>query len=341
VVPKPLAHFLIAATVATVALLAVSHGDVNKMAYGDGLIYRYVAAHLSTPPDKIDPVVVVRGTSLRYGRIGLPGMIWLAAAAQPRAMAYSQAIIIILAVGFAGAATASLFPSSGPLGALLPLIAPGFTLSLVGGYAEVVAVALALWAVIFVLRDQFVPATALLAISLLTREDAGVVLIGLTAWLLLNRKPKPAATLWLSVIPLAIWYLIVKARYGHIPLFDPFLKVGTRTPFVAVWHSLVSGSKASIITAAIHVVLAAAAAAFFLWRRSILASLATASALQVVTSGVLAWQYVGDAIRVFTFLQLFLLLTVLALRWPLHIARPSHETGHRPGFDEKTLPSVR
>src|SRR5439155_26975423 len=116
-VPKPLAHFLIAASVATVALLAVSHGDVNKMAYGDGLIYRYVATHLSTPPDKIDPVVVVRGTSLRYGRIGLPGMIWLAAAGQPRAMAYPQAIIIILSAGFAGAATASLFPNSGPIGA--------------------------------------------------------------------------------------------------------------------------------------------------------------------------------------------------------------------------------
>ena len=313
--PKPLAHFLIAASVATVALLAVSHGDVNKMAYGDGLIYRYVAAHLSTPPDKVDPVVVVRGTSLRYGRIGLPGMIWLTSAGQPRAMAYSQAILIIVSAGLAGAATAMLFPAAGPVGALLPFLAPGFSLSLVGGYAEVVAVALALWAVILVLRDRVVPATALLAVALLTREDAGVILIGLTVWLLLKRKLRPAFTLWFSVIPLIVWYLIVKARYGHIPLLDPFLKVGTRTPFVAVWHSLISGSNASIITAAVHVVLAVAA--FLLWRRSILGTVAAASALQVVTSGVLAWQYVGDAIRVFTFLQLFLLLTLLTYRWSL------------------------
>ena len=315
--PKPFAHFLIAASIATIALLAVSHGNVNKMAYGDGLIYRYVAAHLSTPPNKIDPVVVVRGTSLRYGRIGLPGMIYLTSAGQPPAMAYAQAIIIILSAGFAGAATASLFPNSGPIGSLLPFIAPGFTLSLVGGYAEVVAVALALWAAIFVLRERFVLATALLAVALLTREDAGVVLIGLTVWLLLKRKPKPAFVLWVSVVPLGVWYLIVKARYGHIPLFDPFLKVGTRTPFVAVWHSLVSGSKASILTAAIHVLLATAA--FLFWRRSILGAIAAASALQVLTSGVLAWQYVGDAIRVFTFLQLFLLLNLLTFRWPLEV----------------------
>jgi hypothetical protein len=287
------------------------------MAYGDGLIYRYVGQHLTTPPAEVDPVVSSRGSSLRYGRIGFPALIWVTAAGHNDAMPYSQAILIVLAAGAAGAATALLFPSAGPIGALLPFIAPGFSLSVVGGYGEVVGVAFALWAVILAMRAHWWPAAALLAAAMVTRENAGAVLVGLVAWQLIKRRPKAAAILLTSVIPLAIWYAFVDARFGHLPLLDPYLRITTdtiATPFVAIVRSLTHGSGGSIATALAHLILALIA--FWLWRRNVLAAVAAAAGLQVLSSGVFAWHFTGDAMRAFTFLQLFLLLTLLRYRWP-------------------------
>lgn len=308
---------LVAAFVSSVALIAVSRGHVDKMAYGDGLIYRYVATHLTTPPSQIDPVVSSRGSSVRYGRIGFPALIWLAAAGHDSAAPYSQAVLVIVFAGIAGAATAMLFPRAGPICALLPFAAPGFSLSVAGGYGEVMAVALGLWAVILARRAQWWPAAGLLAVAMLTRENAGAVLVGLIAWELLHRRPKGAVILASSIIPLAAWYAFVDARYGHIPLLDPYLRVTTdtiATPFVAVWHSLTQGAAGSIATAAIHVGLALIA--FWLWRKGDLATVAAAAGLQVLSSGVFAWHFIGDAMRAFTFLELFLLLTLLRYLWP-------------------------
>jgi hypothetical protein len=321
---KALSSFLIAALVATIALIAVSHFHINETAYGDGLIYRYVASHLTTPPDQTDPVVSSRGTSIRYGRIGFPALIWLASGGQNRAMPYAQAALIVLTAGVAGAGTAFLFPRAGPIGALLPYLAPGFSLSVVGGYGEVLAFALALWAVILAERSRYWPAAGLLAGAMLTRENAGAVLIGLVVWQLIHRRAKPAAILLTGLVPLAAWYAFVDARFGHLPLLDPYLRTTTdtiATPFVAVWHSLTQGPGASIATAAIH--LGLALIAFWLWRKDILAIVAAAAGLQVLSSGAFAWRFIGDAMRAFTFLELFLLLALLRYRW----LEPDPETG--------------
>src|SRR5438876_9689988 len=197
--------FLLASLVAIVALISISRGHINDTAYGDGLIYRYVASHLTTPPDEIDPVVSSRGTSVRYGRIGFPALIWVTAAGHNNAMPWSQVALMVLAAGAAGVAVALMFPSVGPISALFPFIAPGFSLSLVGGYAEVPAVAIALWAVIMARRERWWPAAALLAAAILIREDAGVILIGIIVWELLHRRPK-ALILLTSVLPLLGWY---------------------------------------------------------------------------------------------------------------------------------------
>jgi len=307
----------LSAIIALVALIAASHGHIDRTAYGDGLIYRYVAGHLTTPPSQIDPVVSSRGSSIRYGRIGFPALIWLAAAGHNSLMPWSQAVLIVLAAGAAGVATATLFPRAGPIGGLLAFIAPGFSLSVVGGYGEVFAVALALWAVILVQRERYWPAAGLLAMAMLTRENAGAVLIGLVAWELLHRRAKGAAILLTSLIPLGAWYAFIDARFGQIPLLDLYLRRTTDTigtPFVAVGHSLSHGASRSIATAAIH--LALALIAFWLWRKDILAIVAAAAGLQVLSSGVFAWHFIGDAMRAFTFLELFLLLTLLRYRWP-------------------------
>jgi hypothetical protein len=309
--------FLLSAILGLAALLSVSRGHVDRMAYGDGLIYRYVAGHLTTPPSQIDPVVSSRGSAIRYGRIGFPALIWLASAGHNSAMPYAQAALIVLSAGLAGAATAHLFPRAGPIGALLAFIAPGFALSVVGGYGEVMAAALALWAVILASRARYWPAAALLTTAMLTRENAGAILIGLVAWELLHRRAKGAAILSTSIIPLAAWYAFIDERFGHIPLLDPYLGKTTDTigtPFVAVWHSLTQGRAGSMATAAIH--LALALIAFWLWRKSVLAIVAAAAGLQVIGSGAFAWHFIGDAMRAFTFLELFLLLTLLRYRWP-------------------------
>jgi len=314
---KSLLAISLAAVIAAVALIAESRGHVERMAYGDGLIYRYVASHLTTPASQIDPVVASRGSSIRYGRIGFPILIWIVAAGQPGAMPYAQAILIIIFAGLAGAATMELFPRAGPIGSVLPFLAPGFALSVVGGYGEVMAVALALWAVILVNQQRHWLAAALLAMAMLTRENAGAVLIGLVAWALLRRRAKGALVLLSSVIPLIGWYLVVKTRFGQLPLLDTYLRKTTDTigpPIIAVWHSLSHGPSASIATASAR--LALALIAFWLWRKDILAIVAAAAGLQVLTSGTFAWHFIGDAMRAFTFLELFLLLTLLRYRWP-------------------------
>lgn len=314
--PKAAERGLIAAALALVALLAVSHAHVNRMAYGDGLIYRYVAGHLTTPPSQIDPVVSSRGSSIRYGRIGFPALIWLASAGHNSLMPWTQAALIVLFAGITGAATACLFPRAGPIGAIVGFIAPGFSLSVVGGYGEVMAAALAVWAVVLVSRRLYWSAAGLLALAMLTRENAGAVLLGLIAWLLVKKKGKHAAILMTSLIPLLAWFGFVWARFGHIPLLDPYLHQTTDTiapPFVGIYHALMKGSSASVATAAIHLALALIALRF--WRRDVLAVVAATAGLQVFSSGVFAWHFVGDAMRAFTFLELFLLLALLRKRW--------------------------
>lgn len=311
------AQFCVAALVALGALIAVSRAHIDRTAYGDGLIYRYVAGHLTTPASQIDPVVSSRGSSIRYGRIGFPALIWLAAAGHNSAMPWSQGALIVVFAGIAGVATSTLFPRAGPIGALLAFIAPGFALSVVGGYGEVVAVALALWAVILVQRARYWPAAGFLAMAMLTRENAGAVLLGLVVWLLIHKIPRAVGILATSLIPIIVWYAFVDARFGHLPYFDPYLHKTTTTvgkPFIAVGQSLTHGGAGSIATAAIH--LALALLAFWLWRKDILAIVAAAAGLQVLNAGVFAWHFIGDAMRAFTFLELFLLLTLLRYRWP-------------------------
>ena len=56
-----LGAFAVGSLLAAVIVIASWAGDPeHKTAYGDGLIYRYVASHLSTPPGEINPVVSER-----------------------------------------------------------------------------------------------------------------------------------------------------------------------------------------------------------------------------------------------------------------------------------------
>ncbi|MGH2792779.1 MAG: hypothetical protein ACRDKG_00590 [Actinomycetota bacterium] len=310
------APFAAAAVVAAGIVLASSRGDVDRMTIGDGLIYRYVAAHFSTPPEAIDPVVSSRGTSLRYGRVGLPALIWLGSAGRPQAMPYVQPILMVLAAGGAGGATAKLLPRAGPIAALFPFLAPGFTLAVSGGFAEAPAVAFGLWAVVWAGERRWVPAAVMLVAAMLTRENAGALLVGMAVWLLLRKTIRPIAILGLSVVPLIAWYGFVASRYGEIPILDPYLRVTTETiaaPGVAIWRALTDSTASGTLTAALH--LALALVAFALWRRSMTGAIAAAAGLQVLAAGRFSFVYEGEAFRQFAFLQLFLLMALVWSRW--------------------------
>jgi hypothetical protein len=307
---------LIGGVVAAVLVIGASGGDVGKTARSDGLIYRYIAAHIDQDPEDVDPVVAERGTSLRYGRIGLPALIWVASAGQPEAMPYAQAALMILAAAATSAATVILLPRAGPLTPLLPFVAPGLTLSVVGGYAEAMAVALGLWCLVFLRADRWLPALGTLSMAILTRENAAAVLVGGFLWLILQRRVRSAGLLALSLVPVGVWYGYVSVRFGHIPVLDPYLRIRTETidtPFLAVLRSIADPiSTRSLLMALIHIGLAVVA--FAMWRRSLFGAVAAAAGLQVLSAGRFSWAFIGEASRVFVLLELFVVLTLVERR---------------------------
>ena len=313
-----LTAFLLGTGLAVVIVLAASKGNIHLTAEGDGLIYRYVALHLDTPPDQIDPVVVERGTSLRYGRIGLPGAMWLLAAGQPEAIPYTHALIMVASAGAAAAAVVVLLPGGGMLGLALTYLTPAFSLSLAGGFAEVPAIAAALWAVVFALRRRWWLCSALLSVAILTKESMLLVLIGLALWVFIWGPLNALGPLAATVIPVGIWYVVVRDRWGFIPLLDPYLATsdGHRgAPFVALARGLVDPPHAhGLITGLVHTGLGVAAIASA--RVSLLGFLAAVSTLQLLTAGPFAWAFIGEAVRVFLPLQLFTLLALVVWRKP-------------------------
>lgn len=290
----------------------------------DGKVTQYVAAHLDAEPAEVHPEVVERGTSLRYGRIGMPALVWVASAGRPAVMPWAQAAIVVIAAGAVSAAMASLLPGAGLLGALLAFAAPGFILGIFGGFPEVLAIALALWAVRSAIDARWWPASFLAAAALLTRENAIWVLAGLCLWTLFVRRDMAAtAILALAVAPAAVWYAVVASRFGYIPPLDPYLRVATDTvgpPVVALVRSLFRPDSASSAVAAWAHLLAGGVAVTFA-RRSVLGIVGAATATQLLVSGPFAWHFVGEAVRTASLLELFAILAVVAALRPAWVSR--------------------
>jgi hypothetical protein len=307
---------LLGAGIAAVAILANSGGNVYKMTLSDGVISRYIAAHMNADPDDVHPVVTKRGTSLRYGRIGLSAVIWLFSAGRAAAMPYVQPVIMVLCAGAVSAAVALLFERAPPMFHLAPFAAIGYLLSVVGGFQDALAIALSAWAVVAALRERWWWAAGLLAAALLTRENAGAVLVGLVVWGASRRRWRAVLILASSLLPVAAWYLYVRSRYGYFPLLDPYLRVKTSTirpPFVAVWEALTRAAPDGVVLVVIHLVLACLAAYLFVRHRTALATIAAAAALQVMMAGAFAYRFIGEAARACAPLQLFVLLAFLEL----------------------------
>lgn len=318
------AAFAVGSSLAAAIVIASWAGDpAHRTAYGDGLIYRFVAAHIGASPEELprfdpDRVVIDRGPSLRYGRIGLPAAVWLISGGRADLMKFTQPLVIVVAAGAASAAAAVLLPGAGIFAAAIPFLAPGFALSVAGGYAEVLAVALGLWAVAFALRDRWGAAAFMLSMAMLTKENAGAVLGGLALWLLLRRRPRPIAILTLGLVPVAAWWLFIANRFGHIPPLDPYLREATTTigtPVISLIRSFTDAySTESAIWVGLHVVLGVLAIA--LWRTSLFALIGAVASLQLLAAGPFGWRYIGDASRISSIFQLFVILAIVTWRRP-------------------------
>lgn len=319
-IPPALVSAVIGMLLASTLVLLYSRGERQRLAFGDGLIYRYVASHLATPPDDVDRIVAERGASIRYGRIGLPSATWLLSGGRATAMPIAQTAVLVLAAGAAAAAASALFRRAGPLAALLPFAAPGFALSVVGGYAEPLAVAFALGAIAIAVRQNLGVSAGLLALAMLTKENAAVVLAGLGVWMAGRGRWRSVLVLATSVVPVAAWYGFVALRHGHIPVLDPYLARASELPGVGLIRSLTeAASTRSAITVALH--LALVLVAFVLGRRSLYGLIGAIAGIQVLFAAPFAWRWIGDATRISVFIQLFTVAAIFVW-WRPRYAEP-------------------
>ncbi len=282
------------------------------MTFGDGVLHRYVAENLTAPGSQITGDLSGHGTALRYGRIGLPALLWLASAGRSEAMSYVQPLLMV-AAGAAVAAAARVLLARSAVAPFVPFLSIGLLASIAGGFAEPIAVALALWGVIMVRSGSLRFAAVLLAAAVLTREHALAVVGGLCVWLALGRRFREAAVVSAAVLPALAWHVIVASRFGFFPLADPFLTqetYGAGPPLVAVWRAATTLPARSVAIIALHAALAVCALLW--WRRSDLGVCAAVSALLLTTAGPDVWRYIGDGVRLGVFLQVFLVMALVA-----------------------------
>lgn len=283
------------------------------MTFGDGRLHRAVATHLAADETTVPSLVAHSGPAIRYGRVGLPATLWAFSGGNERAMRYVQPILMVLCAAAIAAAAQKLFPR-GPLNvALAPFIAIGLTVSLAGGFAEPLAIAFGLWAIVAWSRERPIAAATLLAAAMLTRENTVTILIGLLAWELYRRRPRALAVLGTSIVPVAIWHIVVATRFGGFPLLDPWLReTGTiQAPFIGIWNTFQGGDFEAIAVVAGHLVVVAISVGF--WRRGPLALLAAFGALSLITAGQNTWQYIGDATRVASVFEVMFVLAMVEM----------------------------
>lgn len=311
--PHVVGAWLIGAVVAGVLIVSASGGDVDRMTFGDGVFFRYISEHLTTPLEDVDPFVVSRGASYRYGRIGLPALMWASAAGRHEAIRWVQPILMVIAAGFAAAAAGVLFPRFGPAAALIPFAAIGFTLSLPGGFPEPVSVAFLLWAVVCVQKQRWWPAAVLFAIAMLTRETVALPMIGVLIWVAIRHGRRPALVLATSVLPTVAWHLFVSARYGHLPLLDPWnaRQGGSVVPLRGIWQALSEESTATAMLIVVHI--AIGIAGILVARSSVVGAAAAASAVQLLWVPRLTFDFPGDTVRVFIYIEIFVVLALVEI----------------------------
>lgn len=314
---------LAGAVFAVVVILASSGGDFDRMTFGDGELHRAVAQDLGADESTVDPAIAGSGPAVRYGRIGFPALLWTFSAGSPDAMGYLQpALMVASASGIAIATLLVLGPPS-IAWAMVPFFGVGLTVALAGGFAEPWAILLGLAGLLLVERRRSIAAALCFAGAMITRESAVVVFVGAALWLLKDRRWRDVFIVTTSLLPVAAWHLVVAQRFGHLPLGDPWLNetdtVGA--PIAAIVQALPRLTASSVVVLVVHVALIVVALRFA--RSSALGLVAAIGGLAMLNVGYNTWRYIGDAVRVAAFFEVFLVLSI-ARRWlDTRIGRPS------------------
>ena len=292
------------------------------MTFGDGRLHRAVAQDLDADDPELQPVITGSGAALRYGRIALPVTLWTLSGGNHEAMRYVQPAIMVLCAAGIAMSTRALIPAAPVAVALAPFLAIGLTLSIAGGFAEPLSVALALLAIWLLRSGRSWVAAAAFAGAMLARENAAAVLLGVAAWEFFRGARGAAGVLLTSAVPVVGWHLVVADRFGFLPLRDPWL-VDTGAlglPVVNLVRSLAEVDAAGIVLIVIH--LALGIVAIRLWRSSDVGAAAAASALPILSVGPFTWRYLGDAARLTAFLEVLVILALVG-GWSARRERPS------------------
>ena len=324
-----LVAWLFGAAFAAIVILAYSHGHVDRMTSGDGYFYRYVAQHLDANRSNVAPIVAARGPALRYGRIALPALIWLVSLGRSGLMRYAQPIIMIVAAGCIASAAGRLIPRLKPPWVLLPFLALGLTLSIAGGYAEPLSIALLLIAAVGVADKRWALVAIACAVAMLARENSALVVLGMVAWLARRNGRTASLIVATSFVPVIAWHLIVRSRFGHLPLLDPYVAHGSqvlRTPYLSLARGLVRFGPEAAAIAAAHIAVWIVAIAFR--KAGLLGWLAVAAGLQLAAIPLLNWHFAGDNLRLLSMMEVLTILAVAA-RFFDASPRPARDGGVR------------
>jgi hypothetical protein len=299
------------AAFAVVIILASSGGDVDRMTFGDGRLIRAVAQDLDADNPGIQSVIASSGAALRYGRIALPAALWTLSAGNASAMRYVQPLIMVLCAAGIAMAGRAIVRGGSVVTAMAPFLAVGLSVSIAGGFAEPLSIVLALWAIVLVQRQRYVPAALLFAASMLARENAAAVLIGLALWEFFHGRRRGAFVLIGAGAPVVAWHLVVADRFGHLPLRDPWL-VDTGAlgvPVINVLRALGEVGSGGVVLIVAHLIVAVGA--MWMWRSSIFGAAAAASALPILSVGTFTWRYLGDAARLTAFLEVLFIIAII------------------------------
>jgi hypothetical protein len=250
--------------------------------------------------------------SYRYGRIGLPVVASVLAGGQPGGIDVTLVLVNLAAIGAIVALAAQYLGDldRDPLLGLLVLLAPGLILLLDRVYAEPLAIAFVLAALLVDERGRRWWPVVLLASAVLVRETTALAIIPF--FLRDIRRERALGARWLlALVPYVGWCAWVRQRVGEVPFLarTPLRTQAFRAPFVGYKDALdILGSTArlSVIVALGTALLAIAVG----WRaRSIMAgTVAIASSILALCLGPSALRYIGETLRLLTFPQVMSLV---------------------------------
>jgi hypothetical protein len=300
----------------TLALLAaLRDGEGHFFATSDPQFFRLVARAPFGAGDLFAAAGQPEEAAYRYGRIGLPLVAWLMAAARPAWVGWSLVTLNIVAIAAIPYLAARYLRVLGrdPRYAAFVLAVPGLLVLYDRPYAEPLAIAAVLAGLVADARGRQGRAIVWLALAVLTRETALVAIVAFAAHGALRRDRRAAR--WVAAAaPYALWVTWVKIRVGEWPFLAdaPSRSEALGLPFAGVRDAFARGGDARTAAVIALVTVAALAATGWVTRHTALGCTAFLAAPLVACAGPNSLAYLGETLRIFAFAHM-LVVTTLAV----------------------------